>query len=172
MVQKNSKFMSFIQKHGELWKFAKFLFTGASTSVLQLAVQMFLLYVVFAGPRFMRPVTDNAFLEFLGIGYWGYVYSYFIAAVIGYSASYIMNRKFTFKADANPVLSSIIFAVMVFCTIMFTTWLGSFMGTILVEHGWKNVWTDALLCLATMTIPGIWTYPMNRFVIHRKKKDK
>ena len=44
-------------------------------------------------------------LHFLGIQYKGYMYSYAISAVIGYAAAYIMNRKLTFQADANPVLS-------------------------------------------------------------------
>ena len=161
---------AFIERHKEIWKFAKFLFTGASTSVLQLSVQMFLLYVVFTAPAFSEPVTNSPFLEFLGIGYWGYVYSYFISAVIGYAAAYVMNRKLTFKSDADPLVSTILYTIMVVCTIIFTTWLGSFLGTILIEQGWKNIWTDMLLSLFTMTVPTVWTYPLSRFVIHRKKK--
>ena len=41
------KFKSFITKHSEIWKFIKFTFTGASTSVLELAVFALLQYVVF-----------------------------------------------------------------------------------------------------------------------------
>lgn len=164
------KFVTYIEKHKETWKFLKFLFTGASTSVLQLSVQMFLLYVVFTAPIFSEPVTNSPLLEFLGIGYWGYVYSYFISAVIGYAAAYIMNRKITFKSDADPLVSTILYTIMVICTITFTTWLGSFLGTLLIEHGWKNIWTDMLLSLFTMTVPTVWTYPLSRFVIHKKKK--
>ena len=40
------KFLRFTQKHSEIWKFIKFTFTGASTSVLELAVFMFLQYSV------------------------------------------------------------------------------------------------------------------------------
>ncbi len=36
------KIEAFTLKHKELWKFIKFTFTGASTSVLELAVFMFL----------------------------------------------------------------------------------------------------------------------------------
>ena len=115
------KLNAFTKKHAELWKFVKFTFTGASTSVLELGVFMFLQYVVFKSLN-VTPVTDNAVLNFLGIEYKGYLYSYAISAIIGYAAAYIMNRKLTFKADANPVFSTVVYAIMVACTIAFNTW--------------------------------------------------
>lgn len=163
------KFMKFIDKHNEIWKFIKFSFTGASTSVLELGVFMFLQYIVFKSLNEV-PVTDNAVLSFLGIEYKGYLYSYAISATIGYAAAYIMNRKLTFKADANPVLSTIIYAVMVVCTIAFNTWFGAFLGTVIKNNGWDNVFVEMLTKVIVMTVPTIWTYPLNRFVIHRKKK--
>ena len=42
------KWKAFIEKHKELCKFIKFAFTGVSNSVLQLLVDLFCLYVVFA----------------------------------------------------------------------------------------------------------------------------
>lgn len=161
---------SLTEKHAEIWKFIKFTFTGASTSVLELAVFMFLQYVVFKSLN-NTPVTDNPFLSFLGIEYKGYMYSYAISAVIGYAAAYIMNRKLTFKADANPMLSTIIYAVMVILTILFNTWFGAFLGTWIKNNGWDNAAVEMLTKLVVMTVPTIWTYPMNRFVIHRKKKS-
>ena len=94
------KWVAFTEKHAEIWKFIKFTFTGASTSVLELAVFAFLQYVVFKSMN-TTPVTDNAVLHFLGIQYKGYMYSYAISAVIGYAAAYVMNRKLTFQADAR-----------------------------------------------------------------------
>ncbi len=163
------KFMKFIDKHNEIWKFIKFSFTGASTSVLELGVFMLLQYIVFKSLNEV-PVTDNAVMSFLGIEYKGYLYSYAISATIGYAAAYIMNRKLTFKADANPVLSTIIYAVMVVCTIAFNTWFGAFLGTVIKNNGWDNVFVEMLTKVIVMTVPTIWTYPLNRFVIHRKKK--
>lgn len=162
---------SFIQKHGEIWKFIKFAFTGATTSVLEMAVFAVLQYGVFKSLN-ETPVTDNALLEFLGIEYKGYMYSYFISAVIGYAAAYIMNRKLTFKADANPVLSTVLYTVMVILTIIFNTWFGSFLGTVIKNKGYDSFLIVMLTKLAVMTVPTIWTYPLNRFVIHRKKKPK
>lgn len=159
----------FLNKHAEIWKFVKFTFTGASTSVLELAVFWLLQYVIFKSLNEV-PVTDNAILSFLGIEYKGYMYSYFISAVIGYAAAYVMNRKLTFKADANPVLSTILYTIMVVCTITFNTWFGSFLGTLIKNSGYDSVFIVLLTKLVVMTVPTLWTYPLNRFVIHRKKK--
>lgn len=163
------KLTAFIEKHKEIWKFIKFSFTGVSTSVLELAVFMFLQYVVFKSLNEV-PVTDNPVLAFLGIEYKGYMYSYAISATIGYAAAYIMNRKLTFKADANPVLSTIIYTIMVICTIAFNTWFGAFLGTLVTNSGHDNVFVEMLTKIVVMTVPTLWTYPLNRFVIHRKKK--
>ena len=131
----------------------------------------FLQYVVFKSMN-TTPVTDNAVLHFLGIQYKGYMYSYAISAVIGYAAAYVMNRKLTFQADANPVLSTILYTIMVVCTIAFNTWFGAYLGTIVTNHHWDSVFITLLTKLLVMTVPTLWTYPLNRFVIHRKKKAK
>ena len=163
------KLKQFTDKHAEIWKFIKFTFTGVSTSVLELAVFMFLQYVVFRSLNAV-PVTDNPILSFLGIEYQGYLYSYAISATIGYAAAYIMNRKITFQADANPVLSTILYAEMVVWTIAFHPWFGAFLGTLVTNSGYNNVFVEMLTKIVVMTVPTIWTYPLNRFVIHRKKK--
>ena len=159
-----------VEKHSEIWKFIKFTFTGASTSILEMAVYAALQYGVFRSLQGV-PVENSPVLEFLGIEYKGYLYSYLISAIIGYAAAFLMNRKLTFKADANPLVSSILYAIMVICTITFNTWFGAFLGTIVTNNGWSNFWVDMLLKLVVMTLPTVWTYPLSRFVIHRKKKD-
>lgn len=164
------KAKAFVEKHSEIWKFIKFTFTGASTSILEMAVYAVLQYGVFRSLQGV-PVENSPVLEFLGIEYKGYLYSYLISAIIGYAAAFLMNRKLTFKADANPLVSSILYAIMVICTITFNTWFGAFLGTIVTNNGWSNFWVDMLLKFVVMTLPTVWTYPLSRFVIHRKKKD-
>ena len=164
------KAKAFVEKHSEIWKFIKFTFTGASTSILEMAVYAALQYGVFRSLQGV-PVENSPVLEFLGIEYKGYLYSYLISAIIGYAAAFLMNRKLTFKADANPLVSSILYAIMVICTITFNTWFGAFLGTIVTNNGWSNFWVDMLLKLVVMTLPTVWTYPLSRFVINRKKKD-
>lgn len=162
------KALLFTEKHREIWKFIKFTFTGASTSILEMAVYALLQYVVFSSLQGV-PVENSPILTFLGIEYKGYLYSYLISAIIGYAAAYIMNRKLTFKSDANPLVSTVLYAIMVVCTIMFNTWFGAYLGTMITNNGWNNFWVDMLVKLIVMTLPTIWTYPLSRFVIHRRK---
>ena len=165
------KIEAFTLKHKELWKFIKFTFTGASTSVLELAVFMFLQYVAFKSLNEV-PVTDSPFLAFLGIEYKGYLYSYAISATIGYAAAYVMNRKLTFQADNNPVFSTVVYVIMVVGTILFNTWFGAYLGTIIKNNGWDNAVVEMIVKVIVMTVPTLWTYPLNRFVIHRKREIK
>ena len=168
-VAQDDRIASFLQKHGEIWKFVKFSFTGASTSILEMLAFAFFQYVVFKSLNEV-PVTDNPVLAFLGIEYKGYMWSYFLSAIIGYSASFIMNRKLTFNADSNIFLSTILYIIMVVFTITFNTWFGAFLGTWIKNNGYESFIIVMLTKLLVMTVPTIWTYPLQRFVIHRKKK--
>ena len=161
---------SFIQKHQELWKFIKFTFTGLSTTLLYYAVYYLLYYVVFKSLNNV-PVSDNAVLSFLGIQYKGDMYEFFIASLISYIASYIMNRKMTFKADSNILLSTILYVIMVLVTVAFSTWFGAFMMSWVRSNNHENFFVVTLVNLVVILVPFLWTYPLQRFVIHRKKKD-
>ena len=165
----DNHFASFIQKHNEIWKFIKFSFTGASTSILEMTVFALLQYVVFKSLNEV-PVTNNAVFSFLGIEYKGYLWSYFLSSVIGYTASFIMNRKLTFKANSNIFLSTTLYILMVVATIAFNTWFGSFLGTIIKNNGYDSFIIVMLTKLLVMAVPTLWTYPLQRFVIHRKRK--
>lgn len=81
-----------------------------------------------------------------------------------------MNRKLTFNANSNPVISVILYILMVLFTITFNTWFGSFLGTLIVNKGLDTPFIVMLTKLIVMTIPTIWTYPLQRFVIHKRKE--
>lgn len=151
----------------ELWKFVKFLLVGGGSSAVELVVHMVLLSTVFATLNTV-PIT-NSVLNFLGIEYKGYLYAYLISTTVGYTIAFIMNRKVTFKADANPTLSIVLYIIMVVFTIFINTWIGSALSTIAVQKNWGSL-GDVAIKILVMIIPTLWTYPLNRFVIHRKKK--
>lgn len=163
-------FSSFIKKHGEIWKFIKFSFTGISTSLLDLALFSLFLYVIFRSLN-QVPVTDNPVLSFLGIRYKGYMYAYFLSTTLSYIASYSMNRKLTFKSNSNLLKSTVLFAIMVIVTIMFSTWFGAYLSTLIKESGRSSVILELLTKLAVMLVPMIWTYPLQRFVIYKNKPE-
>lgn len=159
---------SFTEKHGEIWKFIKWsFFTGVGASGIELVVHMLLLNYVFDALKLV-PVTNDAF-NFIGIKSAGYMYAYLISTPLGYSIAFILNRKLTFKADSNAAVSATYATILVVFNIFASAWIGSALSNIVVAMQW-NSWGDALIKVVTMTIPSVWIYPANRFIIHRVKK--
>lgn len=120
--QEKSGFAAWTDRHAELWKFMKFLLAGGGSNVVELAVHMLLLNTVFAALT-AEPVTAY-FLNLIGITSKGYLYTYMVSTTVGYTIAFILNRKITFKADANPAVSMVLYAVMVLFTIFANGWIG------------------------------------------------
>ncbi|MCI5738968.1 MAG: hypothetical protein MR290_04185, partial [Ruminococcus sp.] len=66
--------------------------------------------------------------------------------------------------------SMILYAIMVVFTIFANGWIGSAMTTFAQSHNLVGNFWDLVIKLIGMAIPTLWTYPCNRFIIHRKKK--
>lgn len=168
-TKKDNGFTRWSKKHAELWKFIKFSIARGSSSAVELIVHMVLLNTAFKVLTSV-PVVNDA-LNMIGITSKGYLYTYLISTTIGYAIAFILNRKITFKADVNPTLSMILYAIMVVFTIFANGWIGSAMTTFAQSHNLTgNLW-DLVIKLIGMTIPTLWTYPCNRFIIHRRKKS-
>lgn len=168
MSNSTKKPNAFIAKHAELWKFIKFTLAGSSSSVIELIVHMILLQTVFSAMRTV-PVT-GALFTFLKMESKGYMFAFLISTTIGYTIAFVLNRKITFHADSNQAVSIILYVLMVLFTILVNTWLGTVLSDFLIVKGWDSATGDMIVKMIGMTIPTLWTYPLNRFVIHRKKK--
>ena len=75
----------------------------------------------------------------------------------------------TFKADANPTLSIILYILMVLFTICATTLIGNAVITFFTQRGMAT-FGDIIGKPFAALLATVWTYPCNRFLIHRKKK--
>lgn len=159
----------FTDKHAEVWKFIKFLIAGGGSSAIELVVHMLLLNFVF------NSLTDIAIsspaLNMIGVKSQGYLYTYLISTTVGYGIAFIINRKITFKADANPTVSMILYVIMVVFTIFANGWIGSAMTSFAQANSLTGNFWDLVIKIIGMAIPTLWTYPCNRFIIHRKKKQ-
>lgn len=165
---KKNIFKKWTEKHAEIWKFIKFCIAGGGSSAIELVVHMVLLNTVFAAMT--AEEISNPTLNMIGINSKGYLFTYLISTTVGYAIAFIINRKVTFKADANPALSMVLYFIMVVFTIFANGWIGSAMTTFAVSRGLEgNIW-DLIFKVIGMIIPTLWTYPCNRFIIHRKKK--
>ena len=168
------KFQAFTQKHAQLWEMIKFVFTACSTTIVY--------YIIFwvVGAILKKPLAgvsvDNAILHFLGYDKdLALAISYLSASFLSYVASYIMNRKVTFKSNSNILVSTILFALMVVVTTAFTAWFGTFVTTWASAKGgfWASGFMNNLVYpTIAMLIPFVWTYPFQKFVIYRNKKTE
>ena len=163
-------FTRFTENHKELWKFIKFILTCASTSILYFVVYYLCEYVFFYYLN-ATPVTDNPVLSFLGIKFVGTACSYFIASFCSFAASYVINRKVTFHSNSNILLSTVLYTLMTVFTVAFTTWFGAFMKTVLYDHHLDGGILEVLMPCVVMCIPFLWTYPLQRFVIYKNKRE-
>ena len=160
---------NFTEKHAELWKFIKFSLVGASSTLVEMGVFYLLQYVVFKS-ILHDPLPENAVLNLLKLTQGkGYLYAYIISTTIGYAIAFVLNRKTTFKADSNVALSTTLYVLMVVFTIFATAYLGTQFQLIMANHGYQAL-GDAIGKPLAEGIATVWTYPLNRFVIHRHKK--
>ena len=162
---------NFTEKHAELWKFIKFSLVGASSTLVEMGVFYLLQYVVFKS-ILHDPLPENAVLNLLKLTQGkGYLYAYIISTTIGYAIAFVLNRKTTFKADSNVALSTTLYVLMVVFSIFATAYLGTQFQLIMANHGYQAL-GDAIGKPLAAGIATVWTYPLNRFVIHRHKKTQ
>ena len=165
--------VKFTEKYAELWKFIKFSIVGFSSTIVELGIFYLLQYVVFKN-ILTAPMPDNAFFKFVSFtglaDGMGYFYAYVISTTIGYIIAFILNRKTTFKADSNVLVSTILYILMVIFTIGMTAWLGTQFQIFMANKGMQAL-GDVIGKPIVAALATAWTYPLNRFVIHRHKKE-
>lgn len=150
--------------NGEFWKIFKFAVMGLLSTAIELLAFYLMQNILFADMR-TQPI-HFMFFSFEGPGY---LWSYLISTTIGYAIAFVLNRKYTFQADSNPVFSVIAYLIMVIMTIFITTWLGLWVTNLFIQNGMRTqgeIITKPLVAVLAM----LWTYPINRFIIHRRKK--
>ena len=165
------KFKAFTEKHARVWEFIKFVFTACSTTVLY--------YIIFwiGQATLVEPLkgveVHSAILKFLGYdANLGLAISYLSASFLSYVASYIMNRKVTFKSNSNVLVSTLLFALMVIVTTAFTSWFGTFATEWAQSKGGflaSGFVSSLVIPTVAMLIPFVWTFPFQKYVIYRNK---
>ena len=165
MSAQNEK-VKFTEKYAELWKFIKFSIAGFLSTAVELCVYYLLIYTVFKNSAGDKFVIIPQTLEWDAKGvFWAFV----ISTTIGYIIAFLLNRKTTFKADSNVVVSAILYTLMVIFTIFATALIGAWFMDLLSGMGHPEVGKTVGKPLAA-ALATVWTYPLNRFVIHRHRK--
>jgi len=165
-VIKNERFAAFTEKHAELYKFIKWNLVGAIGVPVEIGS-----YYLFAYVFFKNFSTDPVRIWVLDYEGLGFLWAFLLSTALGESVGFVLNRKLTFAADANPAVSIFLHVCMVTFSIFATTLVGmeiiritAGMGGTIATYG-EIAARPASTILATA-----WLYPLNRFVVHRKKK--
>ena len=175
---KHPKLKDFTDKHPEIYKIIKFFIAGAIANVPEILVYILFLDVIlvslqsvslpdFAIFNFMRDSLNFEFEK--GIAD---MYAFMISTAVGYAVAFVLNRKISFKADANVALSTFLYAFMVIFTIGANSVIGPILRDGIAKTGMPGTLVNIISKFLGMAIPGLWTYPCNRFIIHRQRKPK
>jgi len=158
----------------EIWRIIKWLAMGLVATVPEVGAHYLLQYTVFRAileAPTNAPAAVQPLLDLIGLGQGrGYLYTYLISITIGYGVAYVLNRKVTFKSASNIALSTFLYALMVIFTILAGAWIGTALSNWLVSNDWQQF--DFIIKPIQMFIPGLWTYPLMRFVIIRPEKKQ
>jgi len=97
--------------------------------------------------------------------------SFSVSFVISQTFNFFIQRKATFKANNNVLVSGILYTVMVLSVFFLQLWIPTLIrGPIVAFMG--NTWGDFIIKNLMMTLSFAIQFPMNKWVIMREvKKD-
>ena len=163
----------FDAKHPEIWKIIKWMIVGFIANVPELGVYMLCLYgfrslqvenlSIFGFMQRIIPPNDDFHIAVV-------IYAYMISTAVGYAVAFILNRKATFHADINLALSTFLYVLMVCGIIYFNGVSGPLISNLVGRLPLPVNIAEGASKFLSMMLAGVVTYPITRFVIHRKKK--
>jgi len=178
----------FAASHPEAWKFIKSLAGGTLASVPGVAAYMWLSrYLTEIGAA----LPDHFFFDFLARVQRGsadysipaLVYAFIASSFIGQALAFFPNRKLAFRADSNAALG----VFLTICLAVLTIFLNGIIGPAIAAGVFRfAAWSagtqtltagaaggvNLIIKILSMTSTILWCYPLNRFVIHRVRKEK
>lgn len=156
-------FRTFTETHADLYQMIKFLVLGLIASVVEFVVFALCNYV------FFKNVGDAPVVWF--------IFNYtsangglcaFLSMAISYAAAqvtnFIIQRKYTFKAKNNALLSAFLYTLMVLGTYVFVMWLPSVIGPFF--YGALGADLGAIIVkIICQTSSALIQFPLNKFVV-------
>ena len=169
-TEKDQPKATFTAQHQTVWQFIKFVIVAAGAGITEM--------ISFAILNAVLPPRLTEDFDFFVFHYTaahklnlGAFIAFFASAVLAEIVSFLVNRKTTFKANNNVVLSAVMYALLALAVISLKTWM------ITVLTGWVKGFTDVQLLVdwipkaISMATAMLIIFPMNKFVIMRRKDD-
>ncbi len=174
-----------------VWQLVKFALVSGITFIIQI-VLAYLLPLIFDHvtallPAFLQGIfnpevlfdTTTAsgakdFAKYVvdGVVTWGYVIPFFLSNLLANVYGFFQNRKTTFRSDA-PWYNFTIYIVLMFCLILFSTWLqGAIYGALTrVDSAFLNNISRLIATLVSGFVQFLVLFPMEKFVLLKEKKE-
>ena len=156
-----------------LWQIVKFIIVGLLVTLIQLGLVNLLYFLM---KNWIEPLPGFIGLVFsenvMGIGHsnWGYILPFFLSNLIANTVGYFLNKHKTFKSD-SPWYHYVIYIVVLFLLIVFTTWVQGLIANAFINVGVESI-GPTIAAMAAGTIQMILLFPLQKFVLLREKKDK
>lgn len=180
--KKNNKFNAFLENVDEkaenkgkktIWQMVKFIVVSLLVTIIQLAIVNLLYFLLKNWTTPLPLFLANIFSETtMGKGHsnWGYILPFFLSNFIANTVGYFLNKKKTFKSDA-PIWHYIIYIMILFLLIIFTTWLQGVVANFLSNLGIESI-APTIASIVAGTIQMITLFPLQKFVLLREKKKE
>ena len=178
----------FARAHPEFWKFVKSLAGGLVTSVPGVLVYMWLCRNL---TEIGATLPANFFFDFLAnvqrdsVDYSipALVYAFIASTILGQSLAFFPNRKLAFRANSNVALSTFLMICLAVGTILLNGIVGPAIAAGVFRFAAWSAGTQTLpagtagavnlvIKVISMAATVLWCYPVNRFVIHRVRREK
>ncbi len=119
-------------------------------------------------PAFLAAIFSE---QTIGVGHsnWGYILPFFLSNFIANTVGYFVNKSKTFRSNA-PVWHYVIYIVILFALIVFTTWLQGLIVNGLVSVGAEGI-APTVAAMAAGTVQMVALFPLQKYVLLREKKS-
>lgn len=165
------KIKKFAAEHEAIWQFVKFTIISSIAGITEITSYTLLNSVILKSMN-TEPFHWWIFNYNGGVGGGlGTMISFLISTTLAQIVSFVTNRKKTFNANNNIVFSAIMYTLMVIVIICLQTYTGPLM--VIAIDKWLNnaAISGTLGKLIWMFLSFVIIFPMNKFVIMRKKKE-
>ncbi len=166
-VKKNSRFNQWKGAHAGLWQLVLFMLMSGVTTLVDIGtfalLNFWILVPYRATPFFWGPFCYG--VESGGLTAFG---AFAVSFAVSQTFNFFLQRKTTFKANNNAVISAILYAVMVigvyFVQLFLPTLLRAPLAAVI-----GATFGDLAMKLINMTVSMLIQFPLNKYVIMRKR---
>ncbi|MDD4316723.1 MAG: hypothetical protein PHC84_06155 [Clostridia bacterium] len=164
------KIKKFAAEHEAVWQFVKFTIISSIAGVTEITSYTLLNSLILKSMN-TQPFHWWIFHYSGGVaGGLGTMIAFLVSTTLAQIVSFVTNRKKTFDANNNVVFSAIMYTVMVLVIICLQTYTGPLM-VVAIDKLINNPGISGTLGkLIWMFLSFVIIFPMNKFVIMRRKK--